>query len=59
MAFNKGVIEINIMGNKNFIMEDSINFFSHIFKRWSVGYHFIGNARHGLNEIGNWLPGID
>ena len=59
MAFYKRVIEIDVMGDKDLIVQDAVDLFGQVFKNRSLFYHFIRDAGHRLDIGRNWLAGID
>ena len=59
MTFNKGIIKIDIVGNKNFFLQQVLNFVGNFFKFRCSGYHVVIDAGHRLDVVRDLLTGID
>lgn len=53
------VIEIHIVGHKNFVARVIQNLFGHLVKLRRIGHHLVGNTGKVGDELGNITPGVD
>lgn len=59
MAFDKRIVKVHIVRNKDPVFEQAVYFLCHLFKPRRISHHLVCNACHGLYIVGNSLPRVD